>query len=72
MSKRMSMVGSIYFLITLRQREKAVEEYCIVDEGKVYLSSGSRVTGSNIAFTMGAKGLLLEKAENYNGEIPLF
>ena len=26
----------------------------------------------DIAFTMGAKGPLLEKAENYDGEIPLF
>ena len=31
-----------------------------------------RIRSSNIAFTMGAKGPLLEKAENYNGEIPLF
>ena len=30
------------------------------------------IRSSNIAFTMGAKGPLLEKAENYNGEIPLF
>ena len=26
---------------------------------------------SDIAFTMGDKGPLLEKAENYDGEIPL-
>ena len=30
------------------------------------------IRSSIIAFTMGAKGPLLEKAENYNGEIPLF
>ena len=30
------------------------------------------IRSSDIAFTMGAKGPLLEKAENYNGEIPLF
>ena len=134
---------------TIQFPAQAIKEYCIVDEGKVYLFSGSRVTGgfcvtrkgllypsklghiledipqllnyttepgefiqykgrkycwtfisekgeiilshdmmkilnlkpemkllsirsSNIAFTMGAKGPLLEKAENYNGEIPLF
>lgn len=30
------------------------------------------IRSSDIAFTMGAKGPLLEKAENYGGEIPLF
>ena len=30
------------------------------------------IRSSDIAFTMGAKGPLLEKAENYKGEIPLF
>lgn len=30
------------------------------------------IRSSNIAFTMGAKGPLLEKAKHYNGEIPLF
>lgn len=30
------------------------------------------IRSSNIAFTMGAKGPLLEKAKNYKGEIPLF
>ena len=29
------------------------------------------IRSSDIAFTMGAKGPLLEKAENYDGEIPL-
>lgn len=128
---------------------QAIEEYHIVDEGKVYLFTGSKITGgfcvtrkgllhpsklghiledtpsllnysaslgefikykgrsycwvdishdgkilltkkmmeflevkpgiellsirsSDIAFTMGAKGSLIEKAENYKGEIPLF
>lgn len=30
------------------------------------------IQSSNIAFTMGSKGPLLEKAENYNGEILSF
>lgn len=30
------------------------------------------IRSSDIAFTMGAKGPLLEKAEHYNGEIPSF
>ena len=30
------------------------------------------IRSSDIAFTMGAKGPLLEKAENYDGEIPIF
>lgn len=30
------------------------------------------IRSSDIAFTMGAKGPLLEKAENYEGDIPLF
>lgn len=30
------------------------------------------IRSSDIAFTMGAKGPLLEKAENYAGEIPVF
>ena len=134
---------------TLRIPPQAMEEYHIADEGKVYLFTGSKITGgfcvtrkgllhpsklghilddtpplldysagsgefikykgrsycwvesssipgltfkksiiffvrricpsceisirsSDIAFTMGAKGPLLEKAENYEGEIPLF
>ena len=71
---------------TLRIPPQAMEEYHITDEGKVYLFTGSKITGasaspgmellsirsSDIAFTMGAKGPLLEKAENYDGENPLF
>ncbi len=134
---------------SVRLPPQAVEEYRIADEGKVYLFTGSKITGgfcvtrkgllhpsklghildevpqlldytssasdfirckgraycwtdisptgtirltsemmdflelraemcllsirsSDIAFTMGAKGPLLEKAENYGGEIPLF
>lgn len=134
---------------TLRIPPQAMEEYHIADEGKVYLFTGSKITGgfcvtrkgllhpsklghilddtpplldysagsgefikykgrsycwveisqegqilltkkmmdflkvrpgmellsirsSDIAFTMGTKGPLLEKAENYDGEIPLF
>ena len=30
------------------------------------------IRSSNIAFTMGAKGPLLEKAENYDGEIAVY
>ncbi len=30
------------------------------------------IRSSDIAFTMGAKGPLLEKAENYKGEIPVY
>lgn len=30
------------------------------------------IRSSDIVFTMGAKGPLLEKTENYAGEIPLF
>ena len=30
------------------------------------------IRSSDIAFTMGAKGPLLEKAENFDGEIPLY
>lgn len=30
------------------------------------------IRSSDIAFTMGAKGPLLEKAENYDGEITLY
>ncbi len=30
------------------------------------------IRSSDIAFTMGAKGLLLEKAKNYDGEIIIY
>lgn len=30
------------------------------------------IRSSDIAFTMGAKGPLLEKAQNYNGDIPIY
>ncbi len=30
------------------------------------------IRSSNIAFTMGAKGPLLEKAENYDGKITIY
>ena len=30
------------------------------------------IRNSDIAFTMGAKGPLLEKAENYDGEIKIY
>lgn len=42
--------------------------YLDIEPGRQLLS----IRSSNIAFTMGAKGPLLEKAKNFNGEIPLF
>ena len=41
----------------------------------LHLKHGMRllsIRSSNIAFTMGAKGPLLEKADRFGGEIPLF
>ena len=41
----------------------------------LHLKPGMRllsIRGSNIAFTMGAKGPLLERAAHFDGEIPLF
>ena len=62
--------------------------YCWTDiskEGRLLLSPGMMdflrlspgmallsIRSSDIAFTMGAKGPLLEKAENYEGEIPMY
>ncbi len=62
--------------------------YCWVDisaDGKIVLSKEMMnylhlmpdmqlltIRSSNIAFTMGAKGPLLEKAERFSGEIPQF
>lgn len=62
--------------------------YCYADiskDGKIVLTNDMMsflkleagmmllsIRSSDIAFTMGAKGPLLEKAENYEGEIPLF
>lgn len=62
--------------------------YCWVDvanDGKIILSKGMMdflniapgmellsIRSSDIAFTMGAKGPLLEKAQHYEGEIPIF
>lgn len=34
--------------------------------------SKKQADSSDIAFTMGARGLLLEKAASYEGEIPLY
>ncbi len=52
-------------IITLN--EKAAE-FLGIEIGMKLLS----IRSSDIAFTMGAKGPLIEKAINYNGEIPLF
>ncbi len=62
--------------------------YCWIDissDGKVILTKGMMdflnitpglallsIRSSNIAFTMGAKGPLLEKARSFDGEIPTF
>ncbi len=43
-------------------------DFLKVSPGDALLS----IRSSDIAFTMGAKGPLLEKARNYGGEIPLF
>ena len=42
---------------------EATAAFLQTEQGKMLLS----IRSSNIAFTMGAKGPLLEKAENYNG-----
>ena len=47
---------------------KKMMDFLKVRSGMELLS----IRSSDIAFTMGAKGPLLEKAENYDGEIPLF
>lgn len=47
---------------------KKMMDFLNVKPGMELLS----IRSSDIAFTMGAKGPLLEKAENYEGEIPLF
>ena len=39
-----------------------------VEQGMYLLS----IRSSDIAFTMGAKGPLLERAKNYDGEIPVY
>ena len=62
--------------------------YCwttITNDGKIALSKNMMdflelapgnallsIRSSDIAFTMGVKGPLLEKAQNYEGEIPIF
>ncbi len=90
--------------LTIHLPTQALTEYNATAEGKVYLFTGSKVTGGfcvtrkgllepsklghiltdnpalqnyqttegNIAFTMGATGPLLEKAENYKGDIKLY
>ena len=52
-------------------------EIMLTEEMRIalHLEPGMRllsIRGSDIAFTMGAKGPLLEKAEQFDGEIPLF
>lgn len=47
---------------------KEMMDFLSVQPGMELLS----IRSSDIAFTMGARGPLLEKAENYDGEIPVF
>ena len=65
--------GRSYCWITISKEgqirlSKEMMEFLSVTPGMQLLS----IRSSNIAFTMGAKGPLIEKAENYNGEIPLY
>mgnify|MGYP006907995094 CR=1 FL=1 len=47
---------------------KEMMEFLDIKPGMKLLS----ICSSDIAFTMGAKGPLPEKSENYNGEIPVY
>ena len=47
---------------------KEIMDFLKIKPGMQLLS----IRSSDIAFTLGAKGPLLERAENYDGEIPLF
>lgn len=54
-----------------------IGEIRLTDEMMAFLGleSGARllsIRSSDIAFTMGAKGPLMEKAEHFDGEIPIF
>ena len=64
---------------------QAMEEYDICREGRLFLpgpllrelelSIGAEllcIRSSDIAFTLGARGPLLERARNYSGEIPVY
>ena len=51
----------------IRLSEEMMSFLCIKPETQLL-----SVRSSNIAFTMGAKGPLIEKAKNYDGEIPVF
>lgn len=69
--------------LTIHILPQALLEYDALRDGKVIIFTGSKITGgfcvttypllsirsSDIAFTMGAKGPLLEKAHNFHGEI---
>lgn len=50
------------------QLNQKMVDFLNLDIGMELLS----IRSSNIAFTMGAKGPLLEKAENYDGEITIY
>ena len=79
---------SEYFLPPLEFVKYKGRSYCwaeITDGGVITLDEKSAkflgieigmkllsIRSSDIAFTMGAKGPLIEKAENYSGEIPVF
>lgn len=65
--------GRFYFWVPVSQEgqirlSKEMMQFLAVDPGRELLA----IRSSDIAFTMGAKGPLLEKAERYEGEIPLF
>ena len=47
---------------------KEIMDFLKIKPGMQLLS----IRSSDIAFTMGAKGPLLEKSKNYDGEIPVF
>ena len=51
--------------ITLTEK---MTKFLRVEQGMYLLS----IRSSDIAFTMGAKGPLLERAKNYDGEIPVY
>lgn len=55
--------------LTMHLPPQAITEYNAASEGKVYLFTGSKITGG---FCVTRKGLLLEKAKNYDGEIAAY
>ena len=66
--------GKIY----LFTGSKATGGFCVARKGLLepsklgYILTDNPIRSSDIAFTMGATGPLLERVNNYEGEIPLF